>query len=171
MKQRLQRLLLKDINWNIFRICSFWFWLDKYNEEYIKFNFPDLKWTPLFYNSIESKNHEEQLINEFSVHIQWWISHFKSSNQKRFYKKETKLYSKYKEFKIIHLFSYTIYDLNHFKFFNKKQTKLDYFLKEIFDKKKWKILEFYLTKVDKKVIIPNIDYNNLERKMYHSLLT
>ncbi len=80
-------------------------------------------------------NPEEELIMEYSIHIQSDISHFKSSNQKRFYRKESDMSSKFKELKIIHLFSYSIYDLNHFKVFNRKFND-DYVLRDIFNPEK-----------------------------------
>lgn len=159
----LQRILLRDKQWNLFRICSFWLWLDKKNEEYIKFSFPDLKWTPLFFNDIESNDPEERLINEYSFHINWGISHFKSSNQKRFYRQENQSNTNF----VIHLFAYTIYDLNHFKVFTKTIEKNDYILENSFDPNKGKVFEFHLTKIEEKIKIPNIVYNDLERKMYH----
>lgn len=154
----MQRILISDNNGKSFRICSFSFLKDKKDEDYVKFSFPDLKDT-------KSPKSEDDLIVEFSTHFVAGISHFKTSDQKRVHRNESK--SKFANSQLIHLLTYMVYDLNHFKEFTKKTESHDYVISNKFEITKGKVFEFYLSKLTKEINIPAITYEDLEWRLYH----
>jgi hypothetical protein len=155
----MQRILIKNSESKIFRICSFGFFKDHKKEEYIKFSFPDLK-------KVKSLQSEKDLIMEFSTHFHDGISHFKTADQKRVHRNESK--SKFANSDLIHLLTYMIYDLNHFKEFTKKASSIDYPLENIFDPKKGKVFEFYLSRFDKENALLPKSYTDLTFRQYQA---
>lgn len=160
----MQRILIKNSKSQIFRICSFGFFTDHKNEQYIKFSFPDLK-------GVKSQQIEKDFVIEFSTHFHKGISHLKTTNQKRIFKNESK--SKFANSELIHLVTYMIYDLNHFKEFTKNTSRLDYMLENIFDPKKGKIFEFYLYKIrnNDEITLPAKNYSDLEWQRYQAFVS
>ncbi|MBT4455830.1 hypothetical protein HOC54_01645 [Candidatus Peregrinibacteria bacterium] len=155
----MQRILIKNKKSQIFRICSFGFFKDHKEEEYIKFSFPDLK-------KVKNLQSEKDYIMEFSTHFHEGVSHFKTLDQERVHRNESK--SKFKNAEFIHLLTYMIYDLNHFKEFLKKASLIDYHLENIFDPKKGKVFEFYLSKFDEKITLPAKNYSDLTWCQYQA---
>ncbi len=154
----MQRILLRNSENQLFRICAFGFYKDSQGEDYIKFSFPDLKSAP-------AKNGANDLIMEFSTHFHSGISHFKTSEQKRVHRNESG--SKFADSELIHLMTYMIYDLNHFKVFTKKTSPNDYQIENIFNPKKGKVFEFYLSKISEEITIPTKNYEDLTWRLYH----
>jgi len=165
----MQRILLKNFKNDIFRICSFGHYTDYKGEGYMKFSFPDLKDAPLFFNSQIPKNPEEKNLIEFSSHFCDGVTHFKTSNQKRLYRNKSE--STFINSKIIHILAYLIYDLGHFKKFTKKVSSLDYQISNKFNPSKGKIFEFYLSKVEDKIILPKRKYKDITFRKYHPLIS
>lgn len=85
-KSVINRIYLKDTENNLYRICSFSNWRDKYGEFYLKVMFPDLKNIPLLTGLhdrgvVEPGERLPEGIQEFTFHYRSGVSHFKNSSK------------------------------------------------------------------------------------------
>jgi hypothetical protein len=134
------RLLIKDINGNIFRLFKIGANIDKFGEKYIKLCFPDLHnvnmrffrkpggidKSDLIKGTFIPSFEDSSLGLEYTFHISNTkiISQFKDTREKRYPLKQ--LRSSVPE--IAELLSIDLYDLSFFKSFSKKLTSTDILL-------------------------------------------
>jgi len=71
----------------------------------------------------------------------------------------------------IHLFSYTLYDLKHFKKFTKQTNESDYTIGRRFQPKKGKILKFYIFPLTDEILLPAKNYTDLTLIKFHPFKT
>jgi hypothetical protein len=153
----LQNLIIKDQNKTPFRICKFTLTTDKYNEDYIKFIFPELNKKPARFEDHSSNKVEViESITEYSFHFISGVSHFKTSNNRI---KRNESAGKFTNSKLLHIITFEIYDLLHFKPYSKNDP-LDYTVKKKFESNKGKIFEFYLEPHSDKAILPTTINNS-----------
>lgn len=162
----IQRILIEDKDGDIFRICKIGLLKDTKNEDYIKISFPDLIGNMSFAREDKKiKIDKGENIVEFSSHFWAGVSHFKTTSQERLRSNQSE--GNFTNSECIHLFSYTLYDLNHFKKFTKKTTNLDYKISKRFNPAKGKILKFYISPISDEVYLPAKNYTDLSLIKFH----
>lgn len=159
----MNRVLILGEDKKLRRVCKFGHDKDKKNEGYLKFSFPDLQGKLCFSRDVPIN---EELI-EFSYHFDGGVSHFKS-RQGGHIKQKINLI-KLGDTTLIYLFKYIIYDLDNFKVYRKNIEVNDLKLKDPFNLRKGRVIEFYLGHSKKNAIIPEIrsDHSEYENIRLH----